>query len=247
MRLIRQKQTYVFPMFVLATLIVQTLVMFGLLIQLGLWARINKRPVPSLVQLVDGRAIRVGPSDHLNRNPDVIRNFVNETMTLMFSWSGTLPPDKVEDFNTPKTDPGVEASESGLKSGRIATTSWEAGFALAEKFRKPFLETIATMTPSTVFESQKGTQATLVIRTVSFPEEIEPAKWKVKLVSNLVIVSSQDKLGTPIPFNKEIYVAAVDPPTQPLESGSSSLQKVVYRMRQAGLEIYSIRDLSTEK
>jgi hypothetical protein len=219
-----------------------------MLIQLGLWTKISRRPVPTLVQLVDGRAIKVGPSDHLNRSPDVIRRFVNETMTLMFSWSGTLPPANAEEFSAPKPDPGIQAAVSGVQGGRIATSSWEASFALAEKFRKPFLETISRMTPATVFDNKQGaTQATLVIKTVSFPEEIEPAKWKVKLVSNLVVVSAQDKLGTPIPFNKEIYVAAVDPPTQPLEESSSSLQKVIYRMRQTGLEIYAIRDLSTEK
>jgi hypothetical protein len=245
MRLIKQKQTYVFPIFVLATLVVQVLVFFGLLIQLGLWTKISRRPTPTLVQLLDGQAIQVSPSAHLDRNPDVIRRFVNETMTLMFSWTGTLPPEGTERSDTPEPDPGVEARSSG-GAGRLATASWQAGFALSESSRKPFLETIARMTPPDVFE-KRGAQATLVIKHVSFPVQIEPAKWKVQLISNLVIVNSEDKLGTPIPFNKEIYIAAVDPPTQPLENDSSRLQKIVYRIRQSGLEIYAIRDLTLEK
>jgi hypothetical protein len=245
-RLIKVKKTYVFPIFVLVTLVMQFIAIFALLIQSGLWANLSRRPVPTLVQLVDGRAIQVGPSGHLDRSPETIRRFVNETLTLMFSWSGVLPPSNPNEYNNPKPDPGISTTESGVQ-GRITTSSWQAGFALAEKFRKPFLETVAKLTPGGVFDEGKGVQSTFIINYISFPEPVGAGRWKVKLISNLVLITEQDKLGSPIPFNKEVFIAAVDPPTDPLGDNSSPLQKVVYRIRQAGLEIYSIRDLSQEE
>ncbi|MBD0389755.1 MAG: hypothetical protein ICV54_25455, partial [Nostoc sp. C3-bin3] len=49
----------------------------------------------TLVQLVDGRTITVDPQPNLERQPEAIRRFVGETMSLMLTWSQQQPPTQV--------------------------------------------------------------------------------------------------------------------------------------------------------
>lgn len=245
MRVLKVKKPDVFPAFVLGTLILQSLVLVILFGELYLMARLSRKPAPSLVQLVDGRAIQTAPQGHLERTPETIRRFLNETMTLMFSWSGTLPPETVEEAKSPKPDSGVLVQNKQMRGNRVTTATWEASFALAEDFRKPFVEKLATLTPDSVFD-KKGTKGLLVIRRIGEPQAIAPGKWKVAVIANLILFSSQDRVGSAIPFNKEVFVAATTPPTQPLAEKADGLEQIVYRTRQAGLEIYAMRDLPKE-
>jgi hypothetical protein len=242
MSMIKDKKP-VFPLFVLITLGIQAVVALAMLIQLFFMARLATKPVPSLVQMIDGKAVKVAPAERLERTPETIKAFVNETITLMFSWSGTLVPATPEEVRTPKQDPGVVVS--GKQDQRVASATWEAGFAFSEKFRQPFLEKLAALTPPEIFRSRE-VQGALIIRLIGEPQKIEDGKWKVSLISNIVYFSNQNQVGKSIPFNKEIYLLAVDPPSMPLAENSSALQQVIYRIRQAGLEIYAIRDLPRE-
>lgn len=245
MQILREKKSNIFPIFVLATLLCQAGILLITLFELVLTHRLANRPTPNLVQLVDGRAIQVTPQEYLDRSPQTIRRFVNETMTLMFSWSGTLPPATVEEAKAPQPDPGVAVNSQGAGSKKVATATWQASFALSEDFRKSFVTKMADLTPQDIFQGQ-GNQGLLVIRRVSEPQVVEEGGWKVALVSNLVLFSRQDQVGNAVPFNKEIFIRAVDPPALPLEEQSSGLEQIVYRTRQAGLEIYAIRDLPRE-
>ena len=247
MQILKEKRNGVFPAFVLITLICQGIVLLMTLAILGSTKKLANQPTPSLVQLVDGRAIKVAPQAYLDRKPETIRRFVNETMALMFSWSGTLSPATLEEAKSPQPDPGIEVKTNEGKPLKVTSASWEASFALSEEFRKPFVQTIAKLTPQDVFQG-KGSQGLLVIRRISEPRMVEgeDGAWKVALVANLVLFSSKNKVGNAIPFNKEVFVKAIDPPALPLEEKSSGLAQIVYRTRQAGLEIYAIRDLPRE-
>ena len=244
--LIKEKKTKVFPIFVACALAFQGVLLFLLFIQFIFLYRISSRPVPTLVQLLDGRAIQVKETEMLQRSPETIRRFVSETMTLMFDWSGNLPPETVEEARSPQSDPGVPIEIKGGKDGRVTTSSWEASFALSEDFRRGFIERVADLTPSGVFSENRQSQGVMVLKRVSMPEEIAPGEWKVILISNLYLFSSNDQAGSNIPYNREIYVRAVDPPSLPLAEKSSALERVVFRARQSGLEIYKIRDLPRE-
>jgi hypothetical protein len=244
MRVLKVQKTDVLPAFVMGTLLLQVIIFVVLMLE-GAWlARLSSKPAPSLVQMVDGQAIQVASTGHLERTPDVIRRFVSDTMTLMFNWSGTLPPETIEEARLPKPDPGVSIQgEQGEK--RVATATWQASFALSESFRREFVQKVAAMMPADVFNNS-GTQVLLVVRRVGDPVQVEEGKWKVDLVSNLIIFNQGDRLGKAIAFNKEIFLMAIDPPTQPLGDNASPLEQVIYRVRQAGMEIYAIRDLQQE-
>jgi hypothetical protein len=245
MQILKEKKNRVFPVFVLVTLLVQGGILLTTMFELILTHRLASRPTPNLVQLIDGRAVKVAPQAYLAREPETIRRFVNETMTLMFSWSGTLPPATVEEAKSPQPDPGIEVQTKDKKSAKVATATWEASFALSEEFRKPFVLKLAELTPNTIFQGQ-GSQGLLVIRRISDPQVVEPGTWKVALIANLILFNRQDQVGNAISFNKEIFVRSVEPPALPLEEQSSGLEQIVYRIRQSGLEIYAIRDLPRE-
>lgn len=206
--------------------------------------KINKletKDPPRLVQMVDGRSIAVAPIDHNERTPESIRRFVNDTMTLMFTWSGTLPPQTPQEAKVPLPDPGVRLKTPKGGFETVTTASWEASFALSTAFRREFIMAIAALTPEGVFK--RGEQVVLVVQTVGDPVSIREGEWKIDLVGSLLVFDGRDKSGETIPFNKEIFVRAVEPPAMPLGENSTELQKTVYRVRQAGLEIYKIRDL----
>lgn len=249
-RLLERRRTDILPLFVLVTAGIQIFMVLLMIFQGGQISRLANTPAPSLVQLVDGRAIQVSAKDHLEREPETIRRFVSDVMTMLFTWSGTLPPQNLQEAKVPRPDPGVEITSVSRGNDRIATQTWESGFALSEDFRKEFLQSIAVLTPPSVFGGTSNlamrTQSLLIVRNVSEPRSVTEGKrgdWVVSLVANLVILSSRDPTGNAIAFNKEIFLRAVDTPELPLPDAATPIQQAVYRMRQAGLEIYKIRDL----
>lgn len=247
-RLLKIPKTEVMPLFVLGTGVLQVFILCLLLLG-GAWlSRLSRKPPPSLVQLVDGRVVRVAPMESFDRTPETIKHFVGQTMALMFNWSGTLPPvSEPGQKNVPKSDPGVPIKTESIGSGgdKVTTASWEASFALSESFRPEFLQKLATLTPRSIFSG--GTQVMLMVTHLSEPQQLQPGKWKTKMVANLLTFDQGDNTGKAIPFNKDVYVRSIDTPLLPLPNGVSSLHQTAYQIRQAGLEIYAIRDLQREE
>jgi hypothetical protein len=213
-----------------------------LLLLYGSYSQLSKKAPPSLVQLETGKSITVAPIGSKERTPQVITRFVSDTMTLMMNWSGTLPPTTVEEAAKPKRDPGVSISERGAKTNKVASGAWQASYALSEDFRREFLGMLASITPPGVFKGR--TQVVLVPTNIQSPVSIADGKWKVKMIANLTVLDQGNNLGEVIPFNKEIFVQAVEAPKSP--STASGLAAIVYQVRLSGLEIYAIRDLPQE-
>lgn len=247
-RLLKIPKTEVMPLFVLGTGVLQIGILFLLIFE-GVWlSRLSRKPPPSLVQLVDGRAVRVAPMENVSRTEETIKHFVGQTMALMFNWSGTLPPaSKPGQKNVPLPDPGVpiQTQKIGSKGEKVTTPSFEASFAISENFRPEFLQKLATLTPRSIFSG--STQVMLLVTHLSEPQQLGPGQWKVKMVANLLTFEQGDNTGKAIPFNKDVYVRSIDTPLLPLPEGVSSIHRTAYQIRQAGLEIYAIRDLQREE
>ncbi|MBC8123910.1 MAG: hypothetical protein H7Y22_18990, partial [Gemmatimonadaceae bacterium] len=82
-------------------------------------------------------------------------------------------------------------------------------------------------------------QTVLLISHISDPQKLGDGRWKVDVVANLGIYRQGD--AKTISFNKTVFLRAVDSPAVP--AGATALERQVYAIRQAGLEIYAIRDL----
>jgi hypothetical protein len=229
-------------LFTVGTFGLHIITFFLLILIYGSYSQLNKKPPPSLVQLETGKSVKVAALGNSDRTPQVVSHFVSDTMTLMMNWSGNLPPTTVEESTKPKPDTGINIGERGLRGNRVTSGAWQASHALSEDFRKEFLKMLADMTPPGVFKGK--TQVVLVPLSIQPPIKIEEGKWKVKMIANLTIFDQGNNLGEVIPFNKEIFVRAVEAPESP--TNISGLAAVIYQVRASGLEIYAIRDLPQE-
>ncbi len=245
-RLRAEKSSKDFVAFVaLASLAVGGVSLFvQFLLMIGYFGILNK-PAPTLVQLENGRAIKVGMMGNKERSLEVVQRFVTDSLILLMSWSNRLPPQVDANGNaSPATDPGIKVKvERGEKL--ISTSAFQASFTFSEKFRDELVKLVAEMTPDGVFTGQVTT--TLVFEAVTVPEQLgdkKDGRWKVAVVGTLV----QSTVGTGetvrIPFNKELTVKAVDTPPLP-EDGkfASPFEVAVNNIRQAGLEIVAMKDL----
>ncbi|CEJ46927.1 hypothetical protein [Umezakia ovalisporum] len=239
----RKSTGNVLTVFAIATFILHLSVLFLFILQ-GLNIRqLSLRKPPNFVQMIDGEP--VGAVDDLARDPEVIRQFISQTMTSMFNWSGTLPQQNVAEVEKPQPDPGIQVTTPQGGRQKVTTSSWVASFAISEDFRKGFLGAIAQMTPPEVFSNNPSQVilAELVIQRIYPPKQIAPGKWQVGMVANLIQKKQDDDRKTVTPFNKDFLVRAVDYFPYPMVNTSTDIQKAIYSNRAKKLEIYEIRNL----
>lgn len=204
------------------------------LILVGLYFGLLKKEPPAMVQLQSGKAISTASMDSKERTPAVIKTFVQETMTGLMSATGKFRP---QDGKDAVVDPGIQvATDKGQR--RLPTLSYLMGFGLSEDFRGEFLKGVASQLGDDVFNGT--TQTVLVVQDISQPEKVAEGQWKVAMVANLLTFNALDRIGKSQPFNKEIFVRAITPPT--VQPYSSDLERQVSEVRVSGLEIYAIRN-----
>lgn len=195
------------------------------------YLKLSNKPVPTLVQLASGQSITVAQLGNKERTPEVILEFVRTSLSTLMTWNGKLPS---SDGGKPIPDPGVEVrSAGGLGKRTIVTTpAYQAAFALSEDFRKEFLQELGRLTPSGVF--QGTTEVIFVPVEIQKPIQIEPGRWRVRVVANLLILDQKEILGTPITFNKEVFVKAVEPPEY--QASVTGIASIVQQIRASGLD-----------
>lgn len=218
------------PAFILGTLVIQILILLIVLFQGSQINALAHKPAPSLVQLVGGRVMQSTAAEANYRSPDVLRRLTKEWATFTFNWSGKLP--------NGDPDQGMEVGNNQ----KVTTPAWAASFMLSEDFRGQFLKTLAQMTPQEVFG---GAKKTVLQFTRPEPQvrEIGPGQWTVDFVANLLVFDSNQPIGNPVKTNKRIYIHTVPAPSFVLPEDASEYEQVVYKMREAGVEIYRVEDL----
>jgi hypothetical protein len=224
------------PLFVVVSLVFSAINLFLLFSLLIATVKVANRPEPRLVQLLDGRSVLTEPTANRERSPETIRLFTNNVLSMLFTWNAvTQAPDAAGVIQT-STDQGVDVGGT-----RATTKSWQASFALSEDFRGSFLEAVGKMTPDEVFQAKA--QSVFNIQTISDPIEVGDGEWVVEVVANLIIFDQKAPRGRAIPFNKEILIRAIDPPSDPLAKDATPIQQAVYQVRSAGLEITEMHEL----
>jgi hypothetical protein len=171
----------------------------------------------SLVELAGGRAIIADPEANLERQPETIRRFVGETMTLMLTSSPQQPPETV----------------------------WEISSALlADEFKPKFQAEIMQLNRAANLQAvNRKAENILVIRRIYQPTKIGEGQWKVQMLANLLVFSNFDLLGQSIAVNKEIFVRSIDQQATSLPDRPLPLQVATYRLGEARLQIYNICDI----
>jgi hypothetical protein len=199
---------------------------------------IAKKPAPSLVQLSNGEAIKVQAISSQERSLEVVQRFTTESLILLMSWTNDLPSTNGENK---AVDPGaLVKTQSGEK--RITTSTFQASFTLNENLRDEVVKLLAEITPAEVFSGNVKTA--LKFQHVTIPSPVEPGKWKITVVGTLLKYQRGRGDVTKVPFNKELIIQAIDTPALPKDGKfSNELETLVYTIRQAGLEIVSMKDI----
>jgi hypothetical protein len=236
-----------FPAFVLGTCIYSVILTFLFGILSIAFIRLAYRPVPSLVQLADGQAVRTRPAASNERTPELIHKFVSDMGSLLFNWTLLTP---VTDENGKpvtdsqgklvfKPDTGHQLDENSL----LTTPVWEASFALAveDNYREAFLADTAKLMAQTLWKSRL--QTIWEISQLSEPELLEPGKWRVTAIANCIYIDERNVTRKVSACNKEFFIRAVAPPPLPLPEIATPLQRLIHRVRSSQMEIYLIKDL----
>ncbi|MUG93834.1 hypothetical protein F7734_16005 [Scytonema sp. UIC 10036] len=226
MQLLKQenKKTNILPLLAVATFGLNLLALLVLLFHGSMLQQLNRRnTTQSLVQLADGSAITADPKQNLERNPETIRRFVGETMTLMLTWSQKQPP----------------------------RTVWQlSSQLLAGKAQQRFEPEVNKLIPENQAGNiNKGTESVLVVQRISAPTKIEgeDGKWKVEVIGNHIVFTSSDPLGETTPFRKQILVQAIEEQATSLPKVPLPIDLAVHRLGEAKLEIYNICEITDQK
>jgi hypothetical protein len=208
------KKTNILPFLAVGTFGLNLFALLLLMFHGSMLQHLNrKNAMPTLVQLADGSSITVEAKPNLERNPETIRRFVGESMTLMMTWSPKQPQRLVQQISSD---------------------------LLANGFRQKFEKQINNLTPD---NESTGTESVLVLQRVSQPTKLEEGKWKVEMLANQLSLTSFDPLGSSTPFNKQILVRVTNDQEAPLPNTALPLNLAVHRLGEARLEIYNICDI----
>lgn len=187
----------------------------------------------TFVQLVDGRAVAIREEAVTYRTPDLVKNVARQWTILTWTWDSKLP-------GTSKPDAGQK-----IGSNRLPTTAYLASFLLQGKtkssgssFREESRKAIAELTPSGVFSG--NTRSTILISYVSEPRTIAPGKYEVDMVATRNVIDQSGQIEE-IPFNRTFTLETVDIPRSPLGKDATDVERAVYNVREAGLEITDIK------
>lgn len=243
---LEQKPRNLTSLLALGSLGLNVLVLLILLWQQMAIVTLSSKPAPIYLETSDGQTIRAAAMPSKYRDPKIVKQFAETTMTMLVSASNEI---LLENGKTVK-DEGVE-----VEGGKVTQATWSAAFAVAKDFRKQLLQQIAPM-QSQVFAGD--TQLAVEISQTSDPQEIKDVnttpdeasgKWTVDIVAsvNVLRVGANNRYTVveEIPFNQRIFIRATPFPVA-LET-ATPLQKAVAAMRSSGLEIYFARDLDIDK
>jgi hypothetical protein len=189
----------------------------------------------TFVQLVNGHSLIISEQDYLYRHPEVVKNTVRQWANLTFNWDGIIP-------GTKELDKGRDIG----KGKRITTNAYIASFLIQsgkQGFRQAALNALAEITPSRVFGGQ--VRSKIIISYLSAPRQVKMGEWEVDMVATRVLVNLSGGADEEITFNRTFRLQAVDIPSEPANN-DSPLERQLYEIRSAGLEITKISEFTTE-
>jgi hypothetical protein len=187
----------------------------------------------TFVQLVDGRAVAMREATATYRTPELIKTVARQWTILTWTWDSKLP--------------GLSKPDAGQKIGnhRLTTTAYLASFLLQGKtksngssFREESRQAIAELTPPQVFNG--NARSTVLISYVSEPRTIAPGRYEVDVVATRNVIDQAGQIEE-IPFNRTFILETVDLPKSPLGENATDVERAVYSVREAGLEITEIK------
>lgn len=162
----------------------------------------------TLVQRLDGTAFVAEPKHPDYRDPAVVRNYVENWVTVLFTWTGQLAsaPGK-----KPILDRGVPISDGQ----KVPTNAANAVLALRASIRENFLENFISegWIPQDYFSSEPTTTV-LEIEELGQPILVDPQRqiYHVKVVASVNYYRNGKPTGKTNYYRREIVVASIPIP-----------------------------------
>ena len=212
--------------------------------------QITKKEFPSLVQLSSGETVEIGFEDPNYRSPEVITQFVTETLYYMM----TMTSYGAGDGQVSALDPSRQKAtpikiKIGNTQGAIAQSAWLASEALEPKFADTFRAKLAQMTPPDVFTGAE--EIILKFDYVKPPVEVNDSngnwlgRWEVDVIANLKVFRLGSGEIRTVPFNKRVTLRPISTAHIHDVEQFGTLALALNASQRSGLQITDITDLTT--
>lgn len=132
----------------------------------------------------------------------------------------------------------------GGRDSKVPTIAWQAAILLPDLDRPPFLQVLAKeWVPNDYFSNSNPTTTVFNIDYLGDPQLIDKKQgiWRVDLISTINYFNRNTPVGKPRSFDRTIIVAPVEIPNKPLANTASVYERLVYQMRERGLQIVKIQ------
>ena len=177
--------------------------------------------------------------DPAGRSPELIQAFTLKALMLLFSWPGPQP----NHLGQVEPDKGAQV-DIGDDTFRVPEQVVTSSFLLEPGLQEAMLKRIAEVVPTDYFGGD--VEVLLTIDEITLPKENGvPGEYEVTVVGNRYTVRDKTLPGAREPFNKIITLRATTTPVKPV--GNTPITRKVHGIRQAGLLISNIRDVSLEE
>lgn len=212
--------------------------LFGLsLLTWGSIARLSSQQQTALMQTATGEVQRLTRIDAQTRSPEVIQAFTLLSLMELFNWQGP----QANSLGVVKPDKGIEMELANGEQVKVPERVALSSFVVAPGLQEALLRRIAEVVPPDYFSGK--VEVLLTVRAISLPEKTDVVgEYTLTVAGDRYIVRDGRLPGQRESFNKIIRVRETPLDVQPL--GETPLQKQVYRVRQAGLLIVDITDVS---
>lgn len=193
----------------------------------------------TFVQEIGGNAFVAEPKHPDYRDPAVVKNFVKNWVTILFTWSGQLAGASGKE---PIRDPGVPLA-SGKK---VPTNAANAAFAMTASRREQFLESILAegWIPEDYF-SGDPTTTVLEIDELGEPLLVDPDRqiYSVKVVASIANYRDGQPTGKVDYYRQEVIVAPIPIPQTAPAPNASIYEQLSYEWRKRGMQIQETNPL----
>ena len=232
---------------VLGSLTVSGLSVFLVFVNILYTRALVNKPFPSLVQLSDGTTVEIDFEDPYHRSPEVIQNFVSQTLYHLMTMTSYNPNGQLSALDPDREKAPPVKVKVGDSTGSITQQAWLASQALESNFGDTFREMLATMTPPDVFTGRE--EILLKINYITQPVAVMDnddnwtGKWTVDVVGNLQNFRLGSGEAETIPFNKRITVMPTNAPIIHNVEEFGELAVALNKVQQSRLLITDMYDL----
>lgn len=266
---IKLNETDILPLSVAALAGVQIIQGVAIFLFASSYYSLAKQPNRTLVQRDDGTAFAAESKQYNHREAKVVRQFVKDWATLTFTWSGKLPSADDEgtiqdqgivvsdsfakedaDYTEQSSDrasefknPTAASPFLGKREAKVPTIAWQAAFLLPDYGRTPFLQLLAENWVPADYFSKNPTTTVINFDYLGEPQLVDKKRgaWQVDLLATVNYFNRNTLVGHPRSFNRTLIVAPVEIPNKPIPTTASAYERLVYQMRERGLQIVEIR------